>query len=184
MAPPDTDIWRKPPSTDVYTAPLTQTHKMALRNFQSARITFRADWTERYDQAGMLMSLRSSGEKGQIPSQWLKAGVELYQGEPMIGHVACDRWADWSLYPLSLPGDGWVTLEMERSNDELGRSLWLYLLGEDGKRKPLREVNWILAAELEGKDVELELSAYAARPAKVDGGLEVRFQDFRVQRRS
>ncbi|KAF2277701.1 uncharacterized protein EI97DRAFT_373814 [Westerdykella ornata] len=52
-APPNTDLWRKPPSRDTSTAPILYT---ALRNpFIAAEVTVSADWELEWDQAGLVI---------------------------------------------------------------------------------------------------------------------------------
>ncbi|KAF4313651.1 hypothetical protein GTA08_BOTSDO00590 [Botryosphaeria dothidea] len=52
-APPNTDLWRKPPSSDTSTAPILYT---ALRNpFVAAEVTVSADWELEWDQAGLVI---------------------------------------------------------------------------------------------------------------------------------
>lgn len=52
-APPNTDLWRKPPSRDTSTAPILYT---ALRNpFVAAEVTVAADWELEWDQAGLVI---------------------------------------------------------------------------------------------------------------------------------
>ena len=52
-APPNTDLWRKPPSGDTSTAPILYT---ALRNpFISAEVTVSADWELEWDQGGLVI---------------------------------------------------------------------------------------------------------------------------------
>ncbi|KAI1213391.1 uncharacterized protein F4807DRAFT_410936 [Annulohypoxylon truncatum] len=150
-APPGTDIWRKPPGTNVFSAPVTNTVSGLLKKFQSARVTFWADWTERYDQAGLLLVPRRLADAAvSPPEKWIKTGIEFYFGQPQLSTVGCDRWADWSVAPLTLkeneiePGKvGGVTIEVVREGDELGKSLWVYrvVLDKDGgvvDRVPLR----------------------------------------------
>ncbi|KAF3209903.1 hypothetical protein TWF191_011331 [Orbilia oligospora] len=81
------------------------------------------------------------------------------------------KWADWSIASLGGDADSetegpTATIEVERSDDELGKSLWIYLIKGD-KRIPLREVNWIFAQEHE--DVWVDVSAYTARPLAKEG---------------
>jgi hypothetical protein len=220
-----------------------------LTRFRSARISFAFAWTEQYDQGGLLLSFRqrsaaprpasSSGgtstatntatdatktagpEDPPAPDKWIKSGVEFYNGAPMVGTVACDRWADWSLAPLPLPlplpggagpdkregggegegeGEGeradgqqrrWVTVQIERARDQHGTSLWVYLVGEEGAKTPLREVCWVYgdgaaagreAGSAESAEWELVVSGYAARPEKSSReGLEVQFRGFEVK---
>jgi regulation of enolase protein 1 (concanavalin A-like superfamily) len=52
-APPNTDLWRKPPSRDTSTAPILYT---ALRSpFISAEVTVCADWELEWDQGGLVI---------------------------------------------------------------------------------------------------------------------------------
>ncbi|RVD86943.1 uncharacterized protein DFL_005194 [Arthrobotrys flagrans] len=169
-----TDIWRKPPTTNAFNAPTACLGSKPLRHFQRARISFslppRSE-LNKYDQGGLLLSLKRENEKKEN-SQWIKTGIEYYLDEPWVGTVCCDRWADWSIAPLGGNDGGSetegpkATIELERSNDELGKSLWIYLIKGD-KRIPLREVNWIFAQEDE--DVWVDVSAYAARPLAKEG---------------
>ena len=78
-------------------------------------------------------------------------------------------------------------MELERSGDELGKSVWIYVVEPESgegqvKRMPIREVTWILADEED--DYQLAVSAYAARPQKPQTSarqeLEVTFGEFKV----
>ncbi|KAF1972407.1 hypothetical protein BU23DRAFT_569191 [Bimuria novae-zelandiae CBS 107.79] len=52
-APPNTDLWRKPPSRDTSTAPILYT---ALRNpFIAAEVTVAAEWELEWDQGGLVI---------------------------------------------------------------------------------------------------------------------------------
>ncbi|KAF3194646.1 hypothetical protein TWF106_006038 [Orbilia oligospora] len=174
-----TDIWRKPSTmlgaepTNVFNAPTACLGSKLLRNFHRARISFslppRSELSK-YDQGGLLLSLKREGEEKEN-SQWIKTGIEYYLDEPWVGTVCCDRWADWSIASLGGDADSetegpTATIEVERSDDELGKSLWIYLIKGD-KRIPLREVNWIFAQEHE--DVWVDVSAYTARPLAKEG---------------
>ncbi|KAI0199617.1 hypothetical protein F4808DRAFT_432277 [Astrocystis sublimbata] len=194
QANPGTDIWRKPPTTNVFNAPISHTSTNLLKKFQSARVTFWASWTERYDQAGLLLVPRrasSSPPTTEAPDKWFKTGIEYYLDEPQLSTVGCDRWADWSVGVLTKPVDPkrGVTLEARREGDENGRSIWIYQLildeatGEVAERIALREVCWILADEEEdeGKGWVLDVSPMVARPEKdATTPLSVDFKDFTV----
>ncbi|KAI1765111.1 hypothetical protein GGR53DRAFT_287754 [Hypoxylon sp. FL1150] len=195
-AAPGTDIWRKPPSTNIWNAPISRTSSGLLKNFQSARVTFWADWTERYDQAGLLLVPKRASSTVSPPEKWIKTGIEYYFGRPQLSTVGCDRYADWSVGPLALAADepepaevGGVTLEIAREGDEHGKSLWVYrlVLGVDGQVRekiPLREICWVLAGEDEKEKEEwvLDVSPLVARPEKsASESLKVRFKTFEVQ---
>ncbi|CAG7555612.1 unnamed protein product [Fusarium equiseti] len=192
-APAGTDIWRKPPTTDVWNVPITRTSSGLLSKFQSANVTFWADWTERYDQAGLVLGLRRASvpTKPEDPAQkWVKTGVEYYLGKPQLSTVGCDIWADWSVTAISDtvdPAKG-VTLMVVRESDENGKSAWVYRLikDDDGNVKekiPLREICWIFADEHENRGEEwiLDISPLVARPASnATSPLKVDFMDFSV----
>lgn len=153
-------------------------------------MTFWADWTELYDQGGLLLVLKPS-TPGQ-PNKWIKTGVEFYNNKPQLSTVGCDRWADWSVSPLSTPVDParGLTLELAREGDEHGKSVWIYQLlvdeatGEVREKIPLREICWIFADEndKDGEEWVLDVSPLIARPAKTaKESLKVEFKEFKVQ---
>ncbi|KAI9737057.1 MAG: hypothetical protein M1834_000647 [Cirrosporium novae-zelandiae] len=172
---PDTDIWRKPPSLDVFNAPIR--HRIIpLNTFVKARVTVIADWVRLYDQGGLLLAvLKSDGSK-----KWVKSGIEFVEGKPHISTVATDRWADWSLRPPMQDDQNQsasATMEMVKE----GVSLWVYLI--DGhQRLPIREVTWVFEDEA-SQNEECWIGVYAARPSKDPGTLEVRFDDFHIETR-
>ncbi|KAL0579656.1 hypothetical protein V5O48_002352 [Marasmius crinis-equi] len=186
-APPETDAWRVPPSTNIFNAP---THALIpspapLKSFQSARITLTANWTTLYDHGGLLFHLTDASGNGQ--DQWVKTGMEWYQDQPYISTVATDNYADWSIFPTASSG---VTIEARR---EESPGLWIYQIVKkaDGseERRTLREVTWFFAKEDEDEDEAgwmLDVRAMAARPAtedKVVGAekeLVVEFEDAEV----
>ena len=140
----------------------------------------------------------------------------------MLSTVAAAPWADWSVAPLfshttnttntsnpSNPsnvasGSGeeegeegqrekiWTTISIEKSHDEHGVSLWVYLVlpstgeggGEEGgeKKVALREICWVYG-DGDPASWELEVAAMAARPHKggSSGNLEVEVRDMVVR---
>lgn len=160
-AAPGTDIWRKPPTTNIYNAPTAippSTRSTGpLTSFLSVRASFSFPWRERYDQAGILLAFRprhpsssssstpsaasESERKNEIPPKWIKTGIEFYQSQPQLSTVATDNWADWSVTPLlsspsSSPGvetEQWTTILVEQSGDEHGKSIWVYRIVVDEK---------------------------------------------------
>ncbi|KAI1183995.1 hypothetical protein F5B17DRAFT_413909 [Nemania serpens] len=198
QADPNTDIWRKPPTANVWSAPISRTSTGLLKNFRSARVTFWAPWSERYDQAGLLLVPRRASSAAPTtgssppPEKWLKTGIEYYRDQPQLSTVGCDRYADWSIAPLSRPVDParGVTLEAVRERDEHGLSIWIYhlVLDDEGtgtvvERIPLREVGWILADVEEdgGEGWVLDVSPLVARPEKnATTPLSAEFKEFSV----
>ncbi|KAF4543177.1 Uncharacterized protein DIS24_g6588 [Lasiodiplodia hormozganensis] len=199
-APPGTDIWRKPPSTNSFNAPthpLLPSGPVPLRTFQRARLTFSGPWTTQYDQAGLLLHLTkpnasASEQQAQQQDRWLKTGIEFYLHRPYLSTVATQSYADWSVTPpaASTPNNatGPVTIEARRETDALGTSLWVYQLvlgadGEEAERWPLRECTWWFAEEGEWN---VDVRAMAARPAEKGSvvgaeGLVVEFEGAEVE---
>ncbi|RYP68331.1 hypothetical protein DL771_006717 [Monosporascus sp. 5C6A] len=189
-----TDIWKKPPTTNIFNAPISRTSTGPLSKFRSARATFWADWTEKYDQGGLLLVPRRRSTPSPTPAspsscheKWIKAGVELYAGAPHLSVVSTDRYADWSVTPLPTPNPTGVTIEIVRETDEHGESVWVYYRVGDSKDKtPLREICWIFADD-QGRGADddewvLDVSPLVARPEKnCQGTLEVRFSEFEVE---
>lgn len=161
-------------------------------------MTFWAPWSERYDQAGLLLVPRRASSAAPTtgssppPEKWLKTGIEYYRDQPQLSTVGCDRYADWSIAPLSRPVDParGVTLEAVRERDEHGLSIWIYhlVLDDEGtgtvvERIPLREVGWILADVEEdgGEGWVLDVSPLVARPEKnATTPLSAEFKEFSV----
>ncbi len=59
---------------------------------QAIEVDFLADFEHTYDQAGLL--LRSD------ETRWVKAGVELSDGQPQLGAVVTNGLSDWSCSPV------------------------------------------------------------------------------------
>jgi regulation of enolase protein 1 (concanavalin A-like superfamily) len=162
--------------------------RLPLTAFSRARTTVSAEFKTLYDQGGLVLVINP--EAGPGKSQWVKTGIEWYQGKAFVSTVCCDKFADWSLSssgiktttstpPNSSSSAGKetsVTLEIEK--DPKGGALWIYVV--DGKeRLPVREVTWVLDVDAE---TECWIGVYAATPimegrAKGDaGGLVVGFE--------
>ncbi|KAL2853437.1 hypothetical protein BJY01DRAFT_232208 [Aspergillus pseudoustus] len=159
---PSTDVWAKPPSTERFNAPILY-KTISLKSFKRARVAFSANWSQKYDQGGLILVL--NGANGT--RKWVKTGIELTHGKPHLSTVARDRWADWSLLPVPSGGAG-ATLEIVREPDD---SLWIYLV-EGVSKSPIREVTWVFAEE----DItDCWIGIYAARPSSEGGDLVVNF---------
>ncbi|KAL8896818.1 MAG: hypothetical protein Q9207_007522 [Kuettlingeria erythrocarpa] len=185
--PPGVDIWRKPPSTNDFNAPLLL-RNLPLPSLRSARVTVSAPWRTKFDQGGLLLVL--PGEEGQDRKQrrWIKTGVEFFDGKPNISTVACDRWADWSLAPLPDDASEKVTVEVTREvqDGEKTSTLWVhYINPSTGEKRPLREVAWVFEEEKMKTDLECEIGVYAAKPiadeSKPENELDVTFEGLSVE---
>ena len=185
-APPNCDIWRKPPSTNDMNAPFFL-QSFPLSTFRAARVTISAQWSTKFDQGGLLLIL--PGEKGQDRKErkWIKTGVEFYDGRPNLSTVATDRWSDWSLAPIPENSAGKVVVEMTRElrNGNLTSTLWIHGVNtSSGEKLPLREVAWVFEEASLKDDAECEIGVYVAKPIRDDldpsKELEVTFEDLIV----
>ena len=192
-APPNTDIWRKPPNLDVFTAPILY-RTLPLAKFGRVRVTVSAGWKTLYDQGGLFFA-RPQGD-GSLTKKWIKAGIEFFDGRACASVVAAEKWADWSLAPIESES---VTLEFARepplvASEGTGTkkvpSLWVYLVeGEEGRRRPIREVKWPFVRDdggvVVGEEEECWVGVYAAKPtasqANPSEGLEVRFSGLTIE---
>lgn len=81
----------------------------SLPSDRAVEVTFTADLTEQFDQAGIF--LRASVE------QWVKAGVEFADGVPQLGVVVTHGRSDWSAAPVPSWAGRRVTVRASRSGD-------------------------------------------------------------------
>lgn len=153
VSPPGTDIWDKPPSTHSFNAPIIYQTSTAGA-FKSARVSISADWKDQYDQGGLVLVAKSPDT-----TRWIKTGVEFEYGVPNISTVAKDQWSDWSLRPLLAESTNDATVEINIVEDG---SLWVWLVGSDGKKAALREVTWWKALD---PSTQVWIGVYVAKPA-------------------
>ncbi|MCJ1466994.1 hypothetical protein MMC07_005616 [Pseudocyphellaria aurata] len=183
-AAPGSDIWKKPPSRDAFDGPICY-RTIPLSTFRRARVTVSAEWRTLYDQGGLCLVLPQSQAwtTSAWEKKWVKTGIEVYNGSPHVSTVACDRWADWSLWPLE---SGTVTIEMEREV-KAGKptsTLWVYIVDGE-KRRPVREVTWVFEGVDDGKGSDCWVGVYAAKPTKDDDDekreLQVLFSGVKIE---
>jgi regulation of enolase protein 1 (concanavalin A-like superfamily) len=190
-AQPKTDLWRKPPHTDVDNAPTVLiSSPIDINKFYSARVTINANWNTLYDQGGLILFIPVGNT-----TTWLKTGIEFFDGKPYVGTVATDSWSDWSLVPLGKEKGGKVTIQVERQVKEGKKvnSLWVYIIDEEkGEKVAIRQItSWFwheenLASELEDNR-HILVGVYAARPTVPAGEgreneeLVVNFEGFEVK---
>lgn len=175
QAPPKTDVWRTPPAHDRFDAPVLYASVRAA-SFRKARVTVTADWTELYDQGGLILVLPQHS-----PKKWVKAGIEMVDGKMHASVVSADRWADWSLQPQS---DKAITLEFERKvqADQLQSALWVYVV-HGSERRPIRKVTWVFEEDQDAASGQQDIwiGAYAARPHDGSDALQVHFSNLTVE---
>jgi len=71
----------------------------------TATLAFRGAYAELYDQAGMMLRLDERN--------WVKAGIEFVDGQPMLSAVVTRDFSDWSSMPLPV-GPDWLRLRLTR----------------------------------------------------------------------
>jgi regulation of enolase protein 1 (concanavalin A-like superfamily) len=74
-------------------------------------VTFDLDFTEQFDQAGIF--IRASEE------EWIKAGVEISDGEAQVGAVVTHGFSDWSVAPVPEWRGRSVTMRASRDGDAI-----------------------------------------------------------------
>lgn len=164
-------------------APSKSHSSSPLSTFLSARTTFHATYSKRYDQAGLLFTL-TDPSSNPPQRKWIKTGIELYQGTPRLSTVSCDSWADWSVGPAPhaekvAVGEVSITILVRKEGDENGGSWWVYCV-EGDEEIPLREICWVADPKL--ANWQVDVAALVARPAKEDDAvLDATFDEFVVK---
>jgi regulation of enolase protein 1 (concanavalin A-like superfamily) len=176
------DIWRKPPTLDVFNAPVVY-KKLKASEFKNARVTVSAHWKTLYDQAGIYVRLPPTPTSTK--PRWLKSGIEFEDGKPLLSAVVAltDTGADWSLLPLTgFDVAGKTTVEVEREKNEDGTPgtvLHVFVLNEAGERFMIREITSAFWQTEESGEVWV--GAFTAKPtADEENSLTVTFSDLKV----
>ncbi|KAL3961242.1 hypothetical protein ACCO45_002765 [Purpureocillium lilacinum] len=111
---PDTDVWKKPPTHDVFNgAPLPHPLPPAHHRLPLRLPHLHLPYATQFDQAGLLLVFHPPSSHLPFPAnniksptdvpahrKWIKAGVEFFDGAPRLSTVCCDNWADWSVASL------------------------------------------------------------------------------------
>ncbi|KAF2144171.1 uncharacterized protein K452DRAFT_285410 [Aplosporella prunicola CBS 121167] len=186
-AQPNTDLWRKPPSSDTSTCPILFT---ALRNpFVAAEVTVSADWELEWDQAGLVIFAgappgRIGGARPAPPppapapvhadappayvapapaSKWVKVGLEFSNNACHATSVcATADGADWAL--TALPSHRRRRSDLRIKMERIGYALWVWYEDEVSGWKKLREVTWFFWGV---EDKAVRVGVYASRPANL-----------------
>lgn len=178
--PPKTDIWRRTTPGDMeFNAPGVGA-RLPVSAFKSLSATISGPWKTQFDQGGILLAFPKRPGGDLYDSQWIKAGIEFFEGEPRLGVVGTDRFSDWSLCPMLEEG-GRASFLAEAQGD----TVWVYVVVK-GKRHPLREVKW---ADLEGRGerAEIWVGVYGAKPTPEEGdgeaGIGVIIEDLKIEQK-
>lgn len=154
----ETDFWR----TTGYGYVRDSGHAL-LADFpvgSSVEVGFVAEFTQLYDQAGVLVRVD--------PSVWCKAGTELTEGMPHVSTVVTHDVSDWSQAPVP----DWAGREVTMRVTRIGDALTVSAMVAD---EPWRMIR---LAPLAPDTVTLA-GPYCCAP--VGAGLTVRFTRFVIQ---
>ncbi|MGL4174189.1 MAG: DUF1349 domain-containing protein [Actinomycetota bacterium] len=105
----NTDLWRHTSygfvhdSGHALLAPLPDSYAL--------EVTFTADLTHQFDQAGLLIRADHS--------HWIKAGLELSDGTVQLGAVVTDGRSDWSVAPVPEWDGHVITIRASRTGDAI-----------------------------------------------------------------
>ncbi|KAH6917067.1 hypothetical protein BKA70DRAFT_1251282 [Coprinopsis sp. MPI-PUGE-AT-0042] len=162
---PNTDIFRKPPSMLPKSQP-TLYIETTCQKFQKATVKIKSIAYEHlYDHAGLIFIWADQ------PDTWIKMGVEFCEGELMKACVApgMGGWSDFSLGgPVKSTTD--VVVTATRKDATL-----------------LIEVDGVMVRQIKGAftddnlDKTLWVGIFGARPANVEGSMNVEFDDFKIE---
>ncbi|KAK4495684.1 hypothetical protein PRZ48_012952 [Zasmidium cellare] len=186
-APPETDIWRRSDTDDVFTAP-TLYRTLPSTTFKSLTVTIFAPWKTQYDQGGLILAFPSpsSTETETKGMKWIKAGIEYFSNACVLGVVGTDRYSDWSISPMKQEFHQKAKFKVVRE----GETVWVYAKQEGTEElQAVREVKWaFMEGRLEGS---VWVGVYAAKPKKDEGiggeeqegqkGIEVTFSDLELE---
>ncbi|MEH0975207.1 DUF1349 domain-containing protein [Micromonospora sp. CPCC 205546] len=78
---------------------------------EAVEVSFVLDYGEQFDQAGVLVRMDERN--------WVKAGVEVSDGQPQVGAVVTREVSDWSVAPVPLWAGREVTVRASRAGDAL-----------------------------------------------------------------
>jgi uncharacterized protein len=124
----------------------------------TAALRVRAQYEDLYDQAGIMVRLDEA--------TWIKAGIELADGESLLGSVLTIGQSDWATGPFrGDASDFWIRVTVERGVLRLQASA-------DGQRWPLVRLCPFPVAE------RYWVGPMCCTPERA--GLDVLFSDFTV----
>jgi regulation of enolase protein 1 (concanavalin A-like superfamily) len=123
----------------------------------AVEVAFVADFSGLFDQAGVLVRVDAE--------TWIKAGVEVSDGEPQLGAVVTHGTSDWSLAPVPEWAGREVTVRASRAGD----AVTVRARCEDGPWRMVR-LAWLDPA------ADARAGLFCCSPRRA--GLEVRFTRF------
>jgi regulation of enolase protein 1 (concanavalin A-like superfamily) len=154
---PKTDFWRK-----TYYPYITDNGHFLSRKVKgdfTSTIKVSGKYHDQYDQAGLMVRYDESN--------WMKCGVEFFEGRPNMSVVFTRDYSDWSTAPLPAGvGPLWVRINRKGSAFNVFYAL-------DGKTFTLARSGYLTPAEV------VELGPMLAAPE--GKGFEARFEDFVIE---
>lgn len=117
-----TDIWRKLPFTHSFTALILHC-TLSLSSFLKVYLTVLTNWRKLYNQDELILIVLQPEDR----HKWVKANIEFIHECANVSTVAVNKWANWSLLPLTNENNNSVTVKMVNENDD---SLWIYIIEE------------------------------------------------------
>lgn len=124
----------------------------------TAQVRVRAAFTQLYDQAGLMVRIDER--------QWLKAGVEFSDEQPMLSTVLTRELSDWAVTPAPpLPDGFWLRITVDQGAIRVQYS-------RDGRTWPMLRLGPFPVAE------RYLVGPMCCSPQRA--GLEVAFSEFTV----
>jgi regulation of enolase protein 1 (concanavalin A-like superfamily) len=124
----------------------------------AVEVDFHLDYTEQFDQAGVLVRVDDA--------HWVKAGVEVSDGQPQVGAVVTRGRSDWSVAPVPEWAGRAVTVRVSRAGDAV--TVRARVAGEPWRLVRLAPLDPTATATA---------GPYCCSPSR--GGLTVRFTGWR-----
>ena len=125
----------------------------------SAEVSFAGDYTELYDQAGMMIRLDAQ--------TWLKAGIEYTDGQQHLSVVVTRGVSDWSVLPLTAPPSE-IKLRLTR----LGNAVLIQVSLDGGDTYTMLRLAALTDA------AQLQVGVMCASPKR--SGFQATFRDLRI----
>jgi hypothetical protein len=153
---PKTDFWRK----TYYPYIVDNGHFLArkIKGDFVATIKVSGQYHDQYDQAGLMVRYDESN--------WMKCGIEFFEGRQNMSVVFTRDYSDWSTAPLASGNPLWVRIARKGSAFNVFYAL-------DGKTFTLSRSGYLTPSEV------VELGPMLAAPQ--GNGFEVRFEGFVVE---
>ncbi len=158
---PHTDFWRQ----THYGFIRDNGHHFGARRLGDfvAQVEVNADYRSQYDQAGLMVRLDAG--------RWVKCGLELVDGAPLVSAVVTHAVSDWSTAALTEVPQ-WLGLRLTRERDAL--RIEYRTTAAEGSPGPWQTHRLAYLPPA----LAVAVGPMAASPQ--GGGMQVRFKDFRI----